>query len=50
MCLLRSSSRNEDLAGSSTDILVNSLIEDSIEGLSALFTRHLSSLVCGFER
>lgn len=48
--LLRSSTRNEDLGSSGTDILVNSLVEDTVEGLSALFTSHLSSLVSRLER
>ena len=48
--LLSPSLGNESLAGTSTDILVNSLVEDAIEGLSALFTSHLSSLVSRLER
>jgi len=48
--LLRSSPRNENLAGSSTDVLVNSFIEDPIEGFSALFTSHLSRLMSRLER
>ena len=48
--LLRSSLRNEDLAGSSTDVLVNSLVEDAIESFPALFASHFSSLVSSLER
>ena len=43
--LLRASLGNEDFAGSSADVLVNSFKEDSVEGLAALFTSHLSSLM-----
>src|SRR5437867_4018739 len=48
--LLRSSPRNENFAGSSTDVLVNSFIEDPIEGFSALFTSRLSRLMSRLER
>src|SRR5437870_8045834 len=48
--LLRSSPRNENFAGSGTDVLVNSFIEDPIEGFSALFTSRLSRLMSRLER
>src|SRR5205809_6727757 len=48
--LLRSSPRNENFAGSGTDVLVNSFIEDPIEGFSALFTGRLSRLMSRLER
>ena len=50
MNLLRSSPRNENFGGSRTDVLVNSLVEDPIEGFPALFTSRLSRLMSRLER